>query len=312
MSKRTTIYVLFKEYPDPYGCGKSVPYIQDSAEYLVDKDALLQDWLDIYNILDYFVYEPTNKYYDDENLRRLLHVADTFPDEYPGAETTIRAGMSQIGLTSRRVRPVIKTDSYKFGTYNVTDDVLGDMAQLEAYKQAALERIAHDVSHELKWEEKAYEPCVLLHQGAVMVPHGGLQVTTARESRTLATADSIISLHSWISDNRFPRRNYRPNSKHGDEHSKAQSHSDRRHGCIPSAQLLTDNVATEDFLSKAIGESVEGDLWYYDKVNGCFIYFENQGDTPQHEYHAYHLRPGEKNYDKINVVKLRMVLPDIP
>ena len=268
MSKRTTIYVLFKEYPDPYGCGKSVPYIQDSAEYLVDKDALLQDWLDIYNILNYFVYEPTNKYYDDENLRRLLHVADTFPDEYPGAETTIRAGMSQIGLTSRRVRPVIKTDSYKFGTYNVTDDVLGDMAQLEAYKQAALERIAHDVSHELKWEEKAYEPCVLLHQGAVMVPHGGLQVTTARESRSLATADSIISLHSWISDNRFPRRNYRPNSKHGDEHSKAQSHSDRRHGCIPSAQLLTDNVATEDFLSKAIGESVEGDLWYYDEGNG--------------------------------------------
>ena len=34
MSKRTTIFVLFKEYPDPNGRGKSVPYIQDSADYL--------------------------------------------------------------------------------------------------------------------------------------------------------------------------------------------------------------------------------------------------------------------------------------
>ena len=312
MSKRTTIYVLFKEYPDPNGCGKSVPYIQDSAEYLDDKDALLQDWLDIYNILDYFVYEPTNKYYDEDILRRLLHVANTFPDEYPGAEMTIMAGMRQIGLTSRRARPVIKTGTYKFGTYDVTNDVLGDMAQLEVDKQATLERIAQDETHGLKPEEKEFEPCVLLHQGAVIVPHDGLQVTTARESLTLATANSIVGLHGWVSDNRFPQRNYKLNPKHGDEHSKAQFHSDRHHGSIPSAQLLTDETATENLLKKAVGESVAGDLWLYDGRNGCFIYFENQGDTPQHEYHAYHLHPGEKNYDKINVDKLRMVQPEIP
>lgn len=312
MSKRTTIYVLFKEYPDPNGCGKSVPYIQDSAEYLDDKDALLQDWLDIYNILDYFVYEPTNKYYDEDNLRRLLHVANTFPEEYPGVELTIMAGMNKIGLTSRRARPVKKTCPYEFETYDVTNDVLGDMAQLEMDKLAILERIAQDETHELKPEEKEYEPCVLLHQGAVIVPHGGLQVTTARKSLTLATTNSIVGLHGWVSDNRFPQRNYKPNPKHGDEHSKAHFHSDRHHGSIPSAQLLTDKTATESLLKKAVGESVEGDLWLYDGRNGCFIYFENQGDTPQHEYHAYHLHPGEKNYDKINVDKLRMVQPEIP
>ena len=43
MSKKTAIYVLFKEYPDPAGRGKSAPYIQDSAEYLVDTNALLRD-----------------------------------------------------------------------------------------------------------------------------------------------------------------------------------------------------------------------------------------------------------------------------
>ena len=64
-------------------------------------------------------------------------------------------------------------------------------------------------------------------------------------------------------------------------------------------------------MKKAVGESVEGDLWYYDDANGCFIYFENQGDTPQHEYHAYHLKPGDKNYDKIVMEKLRKVQPHI-
>lgn len=312
MSKRTTIYVLFKEYPDPNGCGKSVPYIQDSAEYLDDKDALLQDWLDIYNILDYFVYEPTNKYYDEDNLRRLLHVANTFPDEYPGAEMTIMAGMRQIGLTSRKARSVIKTGSYTFGTYDVTNDVLGDMAQLTVDKEAVLERIAQDLTHELKPDEKEYEPCVLLHQGAVIVPHGGLQVKTDRESLTLATANNIVGLHGWISDNRYPLRNYRPNPKHGDAHSKAQFHSDRHHCSIRSSQLQTDNAGTDNLLKKAIGKSVEDDLWFYDEGSECFIYFKNQGETPQNEYHGYHLHPGEKNFDKIDVDKLRKVQAGIP
>ena len=36
--------------------------------------------------------------------------------------------------------------------------------------------------------------------------------------------------------------------------------------------------------------------------------FENQGKTPQHEYHAYHLHKGEKNYDKINFDKLKRIV----
>ena len=83
MSKRTTIYVLFKEYPDYYGRGKSSPYIEDSTDYLTHKEALLQDWTEVADILDFFNYEVVNKYYDEDNLFGLLNVADTFPEEYP-------------------------------------------------------------------------------------------------------------------------------------------------------------------------------------------------------------------------------------
>ena len=54
MSKRTTIYVLFKEYPDPNGRGKSAPYIQDSVDYLMYQDELLRDGMDIFDVLKYF------------------------------------------------------------------------------------------------------------------------------------------------------------------------------------------------------------------------------------------------------------------
>ena len=60
MSKKTAIYVLFKEYPDPAGRGKSASYIQDSAEYLVDTNALLQDWTELFDVLSFFSYERAN------------------------------------------------------------------------------------------------------------------------------------------------------------------------------------------------------------------------------------------------------------
>ena len=124
--------------------------------------------------------------------------------------------------------------------------------------------------------------------------------------------ESIVELHEWLSDNRYPARSYKFNPKHGDANHKALPHSDRLHGYLPSAQLLTDETATNNLLKKAIGETQEGDLWFYDDTKGCFIYFENQGNTPQHEYHAYHLHYEEKNYNRIKVEKQRIVQPAIP
>lgn len=290
MSKRTTIYVLFKEYPDPYGRGKSAPYIQDSSEYLDHPETLMQDWTDIFEVLNYFVYEQTNKYYDDENLRGLLDVAKICPDEYPMQYETILAEIQTLGLTPWLSNPCMKTDTYFFGKDEVTNDLLGDMAQ----------------------RDNTYVPCVLLHKGAIAIPHGGLQIITSNGCLVLSTVNSIAELHNWLNDNRIPVRNYKFNPKHGDAHYKALYHTNRHGNLIKSAQLLTDTDNTDILLKKAVGETFEGDLWYYDETNSCFIYFENQGDTPQHEYHAYHLHPGDKNYDKINIEKLRIVQPQIP
>ena len=312
MSKRTTIFVLFKEYPDPNGRGKSAPYIQDSADYLTFQNELMNDWTDVFDVLEYFAYEETNKYYDEKNIQGLLDVAQHFPNEYPMAVETIMSGLQMTGLTPRSTSPVTKTETYNMGVYDVTNDLLGDMAQREVNHRAVLEKVRKDVSHQMLPCEKEYEPCVLLQHGAVMAP-GGIVRINMPGNRTieLKSVDSIIGLHQWLGVHRFPYRHYVFNDKHGDIGRKAKKHTDRHGHVIPSAQLLTSTGKTRALLKKAVGESIEGDLWYHDDDNGCFIYFENQGNTPQHEYHAYHLRPGDVNYDKIKIDKLRKVQPHI-
>lgn len=313
MSKRTTIYVLFKEYPDPNGRGKSVPYIQDSVDYLVYQDELMKDWLDIFEVLEYFSYEQTNKYYDNSNLEGLLDVAQQFPNEYPKAVETIMSSMQRIGLTSRNTNPVAKSNTYHLGADDVTNDLLGDMAQREFEHKEVRDKVKHDVNHQLLPRDKEYEPCVLLQHGAVIAPGGFLRITMqGNRSLELQSVSNIPDFHQWLGLHRYPYLHYVYNDKHGDAYHPSQNHTDRHGRIIRSAQLLTSTAKTRALLKKAVGDSVWGDLWYYDDANACYIYFENQGNTPQHEYHAYHLHPGEKNYDKINFRKLKVVKPQIP
>ena len=311
MSKKTAIYVLFKEYRDPDGRGKSSPYVQDSTDYLVDVNALLQDWTEIFDVLVYFSYERANRYYDDVNLEGLLDVARLFPDEYPGAVDTITSEIQAMGMTSWKVAAAPRTDVYHFGGYDVTNDLLGDMAQRETDHIETLKRVKRDTQHLLTPQQKEYEPCVLLQKGAITTIQGIVSVTSNSSQLKIQSVGNIAELHAWLSMHRFSSRHYTYDDKHGDAHNRSQTFTNRHGHTERAAQLLTSTAATRVLLKKAVGETPEGDLWYYDDANGCFIYFENQGNTPQHEYHAYHLRSGDKNFDKIDKDKLRKVQPHI-
>ena len=309
MSKRTTIYVLFKEYLDLNGRDKSSPYINDSDDYLADADALMNDWREVSDVLGFFGYEMANRFYDEENLAGLLFVADTIPEEYPSVSSIIMSEVMSLGLTSWRTDAAVKTNTYYYGDYDVTNDLLGDMAQRESEREAILKRIQLDTAHELLPKESEYEPCVLLQKGALDAPLGEIQITMTGGQRIgLKTVESIKDLHAWLSKHRFPCRHYTHNPKHGDAHFNAKTYRDRSGHVEYAAQLLTTKEETDSLLNKAIGHTVKGDLWYFDQSNECYIYFENQGDTPQHEYHAYHLHPGEKNYEKIDFKKIEQVI----
>lgn len=310
MSKKSTIYVLFKECPS---VGASKPYICASADYISFPDELMRDWTSIFDVLNYFGYEDAHKYYDEDNFEGLIGVARTFQDEYPSVETTIIAESQAIGLTPWNAAPAVRTDNYSLGNDDVTSDMLGDMAQRELDHRRTLYRVRRDIHHLLTPQEKEYEPCVLLQQGAVVAPGGMIEISMSGNRRLLLeSVNDIVSLHKWFSLHRFPYRHYQFNSKHGDANHQSRYYSDRYGKSVKAAQLLTGTGQTRALLKHAVGESYDGDLWYYDEAQSCFIYFENQGNTPQHEYHAYHLHPGEKNYEKIGIEKLRKIQATIP
>lgn len=310
MNKKSTIYVLFKECPE---VGTSKPYICASADYINFPEELMRDWTAIFDVLNYFGYEDAHKYYDEDNFEGLIGVARTFQDEYPSVETTIISGSQAIGLTSWKTAPAVRTDSYCLGNDDVTNDLLGDMAQRELDHRNTLYRVRRGVNNFLTPQEKEYEPCVLLQQGAVVALGDMLRITMpGNRTLDLECVKDIAELHKWFSLHRFPYRHYQFNAKHGDANHPSRYYSDRHGNSIKAAQLLTGTGQTRALLKQAVGESYDGDLWYYDHARACFIYFENQGNTPQHEYHAYHLHLGENNYEKIDIEKLRKVQANIP
>lgn len=313
MSKKTAIYVLFKEYNDPYGRGKSAPYIQNSTDYLANPDALMQDWLEICGVLEYFGHEDANKYYDEDNFEGLIGVARTFSNEYPSVETTINAQRQTVGLTSWRTASSAKLSSYHLGMDDVTNDMLGDMAQREVEHRKVLVSIKNDKQHQLLPHQKEYEPCVLLQAGAVLTVNSELKVRLQPSGQeiTLKSVNGIAEMHGWLSKHRFPSRHYKFNPKHGDAHNASGWIYENNKSKVRAAQLKTTKGKTKALLMKAVGNTIGGPLWYYDDANQSYIYFEKPAKNPQNEYHGFHLNRGDKSYDKINFEKLKILQPHI-
>lgn len=313
MNKKTSIYVLFKEYNDPYGNGKSAPYIQDSTDYLANPDAMMQDWSEIFEVLEYFSHEDANKYYDEDNFEGLIGVARTFSNEYPSIETTINAQRQAIGLTPWRTVYSVKSSNYRLGLDDVTNDMLGDMAQREVEHRNVLVNIKNDAQHQLLAHQKEYEPCVLLQAGAVITNNGDLKIKLQPSGQeiTLKTVRSIAEMHGWLSEHRFPSRHYKFNPKHGDAHTPSRWIYEKNKSRLRAAQLKTTTGKTKALLMKAVGNTIGGPLWYYDDANQSYIYFEKPAKNPLNEYHGYHLNRGDKGYDRIDFEKLKVVQPHI-
>lgn len=307
MSKKTTIYVMFREYPDN-GRLFSRAYIQASEEFLLKPEALLNEWNEISEILGFFNYEIANRYYDEENLDGLLYVAAAMPNEYPGVETTILTELANLGLTPWTGDAATKTSRYGFRGNDVTGDMLGDMAQREIDHLEVLQRVKHDVDKSMKSQEKEYEPCVLLQSGVIETIHDEVVIDLpGGQQLKLKSVDSICGLHEWLSLHRFPYRQLDANPKHGVANLDSRTFTNRHGKSVQAAQLLSLPGETKCLLKRAVGCTVGSELWLYDDRHGCYIYFENQGDNPQHAFHGYHLNPGDKNFENINVEKLRKI-----
>lgn len=286
MNSKTTVYLLFREYVDvqkaptgPYIHGREFDATKLTAEIQSEVQPLL-------SVLKFFVHERMMVLYDRKNLGALLYPAAALTDEYPGLRTTVLAQIKD-KYTSWDDCPS-KSDSLTYTTeteYDISNDMLGDMARRQHHQVA---------------------PCALLQKDAIDTDKAGCVnvVCSDRSAEQLISFHDVKGFHEWVSENRQPKRTYHYNPKHGD----ANHHRTKE----DAAQLLTDEAMTNELLKYAVGRDQESELWYYDVNNGCFIYFENEGNTPQLGFHAYHLHPGEENFENIDRDKLCQVQKGIP
>lgn len=81
---------------------------------------------------------------------------------------------------------------------------------------------------------------------------------------------------------------------------------------VPAAVLECNREHAQEILCKAIGDtSLDNDLWYFDADYDKVLYFEYENQSPQNEYHGYHLSQGDKGYSKVKFDLLRLI-QDIP
>lgn len=280
----TTIYVLFREYADQSRQPSQI-YI-NGVEFPLDAGSSIQDefnkTLDVIGFVD---YELANRLYDDANLKGVLHQSLELPVEYPDISTSIRSQLKLHGFTDWEDMPADGQDDIKYNNNDVTKHLLGDFAH----------------------RHKSQGHAIIVNIGAIDCPATYVNVETSSGSVELPVAKNIQQLHLWLSENRFPRRRYDYNSKHGDAYHPSESYTDS-HGVHRAAQLETTEEETKNLLKFAVGRDRKGELWYWDKDRGKFIYFENQNTLNPPSYHAYHLVEGEKNFENIDVEKLRRVL----
>lgn len=279
----TTIYIMFREYSDQ-SRQPSKSYI-NGVDFPLDDGVCIQDeFNNTFSIIEYFDYEFANRLYDEANLKGLLHQSLELPEEYPGFATSIRSQLRLHGFTDWEDMPAEGQEGINYHNINVTKHILGDFAH----------------------RQQTQEHTIIINVDAIDCPETCIVVDTPSGSMKLPVAKDIRRLHDWLSKNRDPQRRYDFNAKHGDASRSSETYTDR-HGLYRAAQLETTEYETTALLKLAVGQDRHSELWYWDEDRGKYIYFENQNTVNPPSFHAYHLVEGDKNFENIDIEKLRKV-----
>ena len=288
--KLTEVFFLFPEYIDAHRKA-SASYIHDMGYAFEDQQPRFVD--EVVKMLSFFSYETyVTKYYDKKNLDGMLYPYQEL--DYPNVSDTVRTTMRDYDVLDWREELGEEDTVIEWHGVHVMNDICA-----KVYERS-----------QINTSDMLVHATLFAVEDAIESDGGAFVFKRHNADCTMQYCTTQRDLHAWLSENRIPQRMYKYNPKHGE--------NGLNDGTIlpdgkASAKLYCDRVHAQKLLCKAIGDvSIDCNLWYYDVEEGKIIYFEYQNESPQHEYHAYHLSPGEKRYDKVNVDLLRQIQDDIP
>ena len=288
--KLTEVFFLFPEFIDDHH-QSSAPYIKN-MEY--DYDEVYPRCIN--NIVDlkkFFSYERhVNMYYDKKNIDGMLYPYEELG--FPDIDIQVRTMLRDCDVLDWRTELDGKETEIEWRGNMVSNDTCAFV-----YERSHIDN-----------------PDLLVHATLFSVEDAiecdGKEIIF-KKGNVVCSLDCQITkrdLHAWLSEYRLPQRSYRYNPKHGENGINDKTFLPNG---MPAAVLECDSEHAQKMLCKAIGDiDVDNNLWYYDSKNKKMIYFEFQNESPQNEYHCYHISPGDKRYDKVNIDLLRIIQDDIP
>lgn len=107
-----------------------------------------------------------------------------------------------------------------------------------------------------------------------------------------------VELTNWFSKNRIPKRNFQSIPKHNIQKPII------RNGKLISP-LYGNSENANEILKSAIGINTK-ELFGYDKANKMVIVFKHENDTPQNQYHGYHVEINSNEIPKEIKIKLNI------
>lgn len=286
----TEIFFLFPEFIDAHH-QSSAPYFRNmDFDYGEVYPLCINDIMDL---TKFFSYERNiDMYYDKKNIDGIL-----FPYNelcFPDIDLQVRTMLRDADMLDWRTELAENNIEIEWRGNMITNDTCA---------------LVYERSHIDK-------PDLLVHATLFSVEDAieseGNKFVFKKEGLrcSLQCQTTIRDLHAWLTDNRLPQRSYKYNPKHGENGINNKT-------ILPdgtfAAILECDGIRAQQLLYKAIGDvTIDDNLWYYDAEKKKIIYFEFQNESPQNEYHCYHISLGDKRYDKVNIELLRLIQDDIP
>lgn len=292
---KTSLFIIFQEYADSSSHATS-PIIKSHDKIDEERDCnYFKTFLDD---IEFFRYEVIDRFYDSNNLNAALYPYKILEEEYkqdgeyPNIALTVVSSLKAYGFEdTRQYDDIGNGKEYLFHNIDVTNTIIG---------KAAMENGHIDIDCH---QQECHHISVLLQKESIdQSLVSNCELNSKRGKKHINIVSSLEELYEWLCENRLPQRIYIYNPKHGDSGHKAQTLPKGK----KAAQLETDQKTTQQLLNKAIGTDTHSALWYYDEERKKYIYFENQNEI-RLAFHAYHLKPGEENYDNIDRDKLSKI-----
>lgn len=247
------VFILFPE-PEPKQFYLKRFVEHQSEKHLatyISKISLCKNLIEIEN---YFGF------YDDDNVKEFIQYFEILEEFYPTRPSSLLRSQLKGWFNWRDQRFSMEKFESKLFDIPISNETF-----TEIVVRSALENIHKHI----------------------VISHNALKIKTSLIYEVLYLGHSyqvecieLSNLPTWFNNNRIPRRNYHPSSKHGEngmgEHSGA-------------SKLLCNHTCATEMLHKALGNDEIDELYFFDEQYNKFIIFRYEGDNPLNQFHAYHL-----------------------